>query len=227
MTLQGRTILITSGPTFAPIDSVRSIVNRSSGRMGCALASECLRQGARVIFCAGYTSLRPPADSENLIQKQFETVDDLTRLIQDSLQAYHVDAIIMAAAVLDYVPDTVYETKKSSTENTWTLTLKRSIKIIEQIRKWDKNVLIVGFKLETQISQKDLIARANDLMKRSDAAMVFANRTEDVSESNHAGFLVERSKESKELRISEPLETREAVAQKIVERLSYLLQGRK
>ncbi|RJP26582.1 MAG: phosphopantothenoylcysteine decarboxylase [Candidatus Omnitrophota bacterium] len=221
--MHGRQILITAGPTFAPLDSVRSIVNRSSGKMGCALAEECLRQGAIVHYCAGRTSLTPSSDSPALTIHSFETVDDLAALIQRCLATNRIDALLMAAAVLDYVPETMLENKKSSQDERWQITLKRSMKIIEQIRKWDTQVLIVGFKLETNITQDELIAKAEDLIRRSDAAMVLANRTEEVTEKNHSGILVERINE-REIIVSEPLSTREAVARKIVERLARHLR---
>ncbi len=218
MLLKDRTILITSGPTFAPIDSVRSIVNRSTGRMGCAIASECLRQEAEVIFCAGKTSLVPREISPKLIIKHFETVSDLAELIQTNLQENRVDAVIMAAAVLDYVPEQTLDTKKSSDDDVWVIKLKRTFKIIEKIHEWNNNVLIVGFKLQTNVSQEHLISESEDLMKRSGAQMVLANKTEDISDKGHLGYLIERTDNG--VIVSNPLKSREDVAIKIIERLA-------
>lgn len=218
--LADKRILITSGPTFAPLDAVRSITNHSSGRLGSAIASVLLKRDAEVIFLAGETSLTPQElypdqDLHRLQRIPFRTVPELKEQIGRILSQTPIHAVLMAAAVLDYLPVETMPQKKSSREDEWIITLKRGEKIIEQIRRWSPQTILIGFKLEAQISYEDLIARAQDLMDRSDADLVVANRIEEIGLHQHVGYLVDRSVDAPGFSVSSALPTREAIAENI------------
>ncbi len=226
--LQGKRILITSGPTYAPLDAVRFIANRSSGRLGSVIAARLLDVSAEVIQLAGSNSVTVEAywEKEEGAYKVifYETVDDLKQLLKDYLQDESIDAVLMAAAVLDYVPVETVNGKKSSGDDEWNIKLKRGEKLIELLRNWSKETLIVGFKLESNLSIDHLKERAHHLMKRSDAMLVVANQVEDIDEARHIGYLVERDKKTNSVSISASMESREEIAERLLERMSYLLK---
>ncbi len=219
--LPGKTILITSGPTFAPIDAVRGLTNRSSGRLGSELARTFSQHGAQVILLAGETSLIPqtayPGEDSSRIQvERFTTVPQLKQQIKGRLTSGGIDAVLMAAAVLDYLPVETVEGKKRSSGDSWTVTFKRGEKIIERIRHWAPDVFLVGFKLETAISLDELTARAGDLIQRSGAGLVVANRLEEIDSEHHTAYLIEPDADGN-LNASPPIETRQAIAEAIAE----------
>ncbi|HQH70711.1 MAG TPA: phosphopantothenoylcysteine decarboxylase [bacterium] len=230
--LAGKRVLITSGPTFAPLDAVRSITNRSTGRLGCAIARSIRKHGAEVVFLAGETSQVPKAAGSAgggrplLLVERFVTVPDLKRLLMNHLTGRPFDAVVMAAAVLDYYPVESVAGKKRSDEDEWIVRLKRGEKIIEQIKSWAPDVFLVGFKLEARVSQEELAARAGDLIKRSRADLVVANRLEDIGAGRHEACLVEADPAEGDYRISGSLHTREAIAEHLAARLAERLSSK-
>ncbi|MBN2328722.1 MAG: phosphopantothenoylcysteine decarboxylase [Candidatus Omnitrophica bacterium] len=225
--LENKTILIASGPTFAPIDAVRGVANRSTGRLGSAIARELARRGARIHFLAGEGSmtpslLDPDADRALIREKRFLTVDQLSQAIRHSLARRHFDAVLMAAAVLDYIPAGVVEGKKKSDADEWIVRLKRGEKIIEKIREWAPEVFLVGFKLEAGVSLEELIERSADLMKRSGAGLVVANRVEEIGGGRHVAFLIDQDREGGH-QASAPLLTREDIANSLGDYLAQHL----
>lgn len=226
MILAGKKIVVASGPTSAPIDDVRILTNRSSGRLGSSITHALAKEGARVVQLCGTPSVSvqdmvsDDAASSVSIQR-YETVDELRSRIQETLQSCP-DAFLMASAVLDYIPAEPVQGKKSSSENEWIIRLVRNEKLIENIRIWSPDTLLVGFKLESQISQSDLIGRAVDLATRSRAAMVVANRLQDINDSEHTAVLVE-PRPGDSPWVSEALQSRERIAARLVERLAHHL----
>jgi phosphopantothenoylcysteine decarboxylase/phosphopantothenate--cysteine ligase len=95
--MAGETVLVTAGPTFEPIDPVRYLGNRSSGKMGYALAEAALHRGARVILVSGPTALQPPSAAETIV---VETAQQMRTAVLDRWE--RASLIIMAAAVADY-----------------------------------------------------------------------------------------------------------------------------
>ncbi len=218
--LKGKTILLTSGPTFAPLDAVRSITNHSTGRLGTAIAHAILRQQANLYMLAGETSEAPDPDLfPRLHLQRFRTVPQLKDSMIQILQEQPIDTVIMAAAVLDYFPVERMRSKKSSHDDEWIIRLKRGEKLIEQIHSWASGTMIVGFKLESRISLEELTGRASDLMDRSGARVVIANRIEEIGDDRHIGYLIERKENSEKLSVSKPLPTRETIAEALTVRL--------
>lgn len=222
--LYGKSILIASGPTSAPLDDVRSITNKSSGRLGSVIAKTLHERGAIVEQLAGQGSLTahslyPDKQLDSLTVTTFETVYELKLALQARLQNNSIDAVIMAVAVLDYIPERV-EGKKHSSDETWTVTFRRVEKLIEQIQHWAPKTAIIGFKLESRISLDELKQRAEDLISRSKAKVVIANRLEDVGEQSHIAYMMLPTESG--LAVSEALQSREQIAERLAMQLERI-----
>lgn len=230
--LTGQRILITSGPTWAPIDAVRYIGNRSSGRFGTAVADACWSAGAQVTFLAGPGSMtpsispgagdRPDArNGESLAIVRFETLDELAGLMDRQLKDGGYHAVIQAVAGLDFVPEGREEGKIPSDRDTLELRLVRAPKLIETIKRIAPDTVLVGCKLETGLDDDALVDRAEDLRTRSGAEMVVANRVEEVGASGHRALLVSWPEGIRV--VMGPLDGREQIAAAIVEWLVHHL----
>ncbi len=164
--LEGETILITAGPTQEPIDPVRYIGNRSSGKMGYALASEAARRGARIILVSGPVSLTAPRDVELVRVRTAKEMYDavLTHLPEASM-------IIKSAAVADYYVSEVPRQKIKKTAMRLSLDLEPTPDILAAVgdRKGDR--LLIGFAAETQ----NLLEEARRKMIAKKCDMVVAN----------------------------------------------------
>jgi phosphopantothenoylcysteine decarboxylase/phosphopantothenate--cysteine ligase len=170
--LAGETVLITAGPTREPIDPVRYIGNRSSGKMGYALAEAALRRGARVILVSGPTNLKPPSAAEVIPVQTAQQMRDavLARSAEASI-------IIKAAAVADYRPKQTSEQKiKRQAGASLPLELEGTADILAELgkRKSGKQVLI-GFAAETQNvlenARKKLLAKSLDAIVVNDVSL--------------------------------------------------------
>ena len=176
---RGRRILVTAGPTIEDIDAVRFVGNRSSGRMGFALAAEARRRGATVTLVAGPSAIEPPPVDEIVrVRSAAEMHEAVMRA------AASADAVIMAAAVADYAPAKV-EGKIAKSDGPLTLTLTRTRDILADLGSMrtgmgSRRPLLVGFAAETDgLVEK---ARAKRVAKQVD--LIVAN---DVSKSDR-GF---------------------------------------
>ena len=213
-------VLVTAGPTLEDIDPVRFVGNRSSGRMGFALASEAARRGARVTLVAGPTTVEPPAVAEVI---RVRSASDMHRAVLEKAEG--VDVVIMAAAVADYAPAERADQKISKTDQSMTIVLKRTPDILGDLGTrrltQGRGPLLVGFAAETE----DLVARATEKLRRKHADLIVAN---DVSRSD-AGFDVETN----EVTIigsagpeTLPLQSKNSVAAEVLNRVEHLLIGR-
>jgi phosphopantothenoylcysteine decarboxylase/phosphopantothenate--cysteine ligase len=147
--LKGESILVTAGPTFEPIDPVRFIGNRSSGKMGYAVAEAAIRRGARVTLVSGPTALNPPAVAE------FVPVET-TQQMRDAVMTRFPDAsvVVKAAAVADYRPRQTASQKIKRVGNALTLQLEPTTDILAELgahrfHRFEKQILI-GFAAETE-----------------------------------------------------------------------------
>src|SRR5580765_141006 len=119
--LRGRRVLVTAGPTFEDLDPVRFIGNRSSGRMGFAIAAEAMRRGAEVTLVAGPTAVEPPAVRELVrVRSAFEMQQAVLE------RSDRMDLVVMAAAVADYAPERRAPQKVAKHDDSVTLTLKKN-----------------------------------------------------------------------------------------------------
>lgn len=165
--LAGRRILVTAGPTVERIDPVRFITNRSTGRMGYALAEAAQRRGAAVTLVSGPVSLTPPRGVETV------WVESSAQLCEAVLsRADGADAVIQAAAPADFTPETVFDRKIKKTGDDMTLRLKSTTDIAFTLgqRKRPGQVL-VAFAAETN----DVVDNARGKLVRKNADLVVAN----------------------------------------------------
>jgi len=146
--LLGRTLVVTAGGTEEPIDPVRVITNRSSGKMGFALAEEARAMGATVTLIVARTSA--PAPEGPRIEAL--TGEAMARAIRAAMP--HADALIMAAAVSDFAPATPSDSKLKRRERGMTLELRSTPDILAAVRKEFPKKLLVGFALETEDEER-------------------------------------------------------------------------
>ena len=169
----GRALLVTAGPTCEDIDPVRFLGNRSTGRMGYALAAEAAARGARVLLVSGPTELAPPAGVELFaVRSATEMHETVTRLAADGA----VDAIVMAAAVGDYTPAAgVSPGKLKKRDDELVLALRRTPDVLADLgarRGSGRKPVLVGFAAETDNTihnaREKLIAKRVDLIVAND-----------------------------------------------------------
>jgi phosphopantothenoylcysteine decarboxylase/phosphopantothenate--cysteine ligase len=169
--LHGKKVLITAGPTIEYIDPVRVITNQSTGKTGVLLASELVSAGAKVTFIYGPGKESPPKGVKLI---KVETSQEMFNAVKKEMKQ-KFDIVILAAAVSDYMPEKSNATKIKSDQNKIMLKLKSAPKIIDQIKKIQKNIFLVGFKAETNIPKEKLIREAKRKLKESDADLMIAN----------------------------------------------------
>ena len=175
--LNGKRILVTVGGTSERIDTVRSITSQSSGRMGTAIISELLRAGSKVTAVYGISSYEPP---DGATVTRVESSIQMAKAIRAHLSKRRYDILVMAAAVSDYAPRP--RKGKISGGRSITLKLEKTPKIIDGIKKIQKDIFLVGFKAESCVSATLLEKRARAKMKASMADMIVAN---DVGSSRY------------------------------------------
>ena len=169
--LKNKKVLITAGPTIEYIDPIRIITNQSSGKTGVLLASELISSGAKVTLVYGPGIEKPPKGAKII---KISTSKEMFNVVKKEMSK-KFDIVIMAAAVSDYTPENTSKNKIKSTKNKIKISLKKTPKIIDQIKKYQKNVFLVGFKAETNLSKKELITSAKKKMNESSADMIVAN----------------------------------------------------
>ena len=169
--LKNKKVLITAGPTVEQIDPIRAITNHSSGKTGVSLATELISAGAKVTFVYGPGKEKPPKGAKII---NISSSKEMQLAVKLELKK-KFDVVIMAAAVADYVPTIQSKNKIKSSKSSMTISLKKTPKIIDQIKKYQKNVLLVGFKAETNLTKNQLIKSAEKKLKESSADMIVAN----------------------------------------------------
>jgi phosphopantothenoylcysteine decarboxylase/phosphopantothenate--cysteine ligase len=215
--LRGLTVMVTAGPTFEDLDPVRYIGNRSSGRMGFALASAAERRGARTILVAGPTHVEPPIVNEFV---RVRSAREMSAAVFERVES--VDVVVMAAAVADYTPvDSSKKQKLSKSSETLNLVLTRTPDILEELGRWrghSTRPLLVGFAAETE----KLLERALKKLERKQLDLIVAN---DVTTPG-SGFDVETNVATLvtlEGVESAPLQSKTALAELIFERVEQML----
>jgi len=169
--LHKKRILMTAGPTVEYIDPVRVVTNLSTGRTGVLLASELVSAGAKVTLVYGPGTAVPPTGAKVIPVKTSKEMFDAVKKEMNK----KFDVVILAAAVADYTPEYYSRSKIASNKKNFVLRLKQTPKIIDYIKKWQKDVFLVGFKAETNLSKKKLEESAKKKMKESKADLIIAN----------------------------------------------------
>lgn len=162
--LAGRKILVSAGPTRESIDPVRFISNRSSGKMGYAIAEAAQEMGATVILVSGPTALSVPVGVERVA---VESAEEMFQAVKK--HAPEQEAIIMAAAVADYTPETVATEKLKKKEGEMQIPLRRTTDILRYLgERKPQNQRLIGFAMETQNeldnAKKKLVAKNLDFV---------------------------------------------------------------
>ncbi len=163
--LEGFTVLVTAGPTYEPIDPVRFIGNRSSGKMGYAIAKEAAKRSARVILVTGPTALSTPAGVDVI---QIETTEQMRQAVLARVAG--VDVVVMAAAVADFRPSTP-SNEKLKRQEAISLQLSPTGDISAEVARLAPRAIHVGFALESA----DLLTRTRDKLNRKKIDLVVAN----------------------------------------------------
>jgi phosphopantothenoylcysteine decarboxylase/phosphopantothenate--cysteine ligase len=177
--LAGETVLVTAGPTREAIDPVRYISNRSSGRMGYALAEAALRRGAQVILISGPTAIKPPAGAEVV---QVQTAHEMRGAVLSRVERATV--VLKAAAVADFVVRHP-EKHKIKRKGPMSLELEPAPDILAEIGRKKESRIVIGFAAETN----DALANAR---KKLESKYVDAIVLNDVSQPG-IGFDSERN----------------------------------
>ena len=216
--LAGRKVVVTAGPTREPLDPVRFLSNRSSGKMGVALAAAAWRRGALVTLVAGPLELPPPV---GIALVQVETTDEMADAVGRELAA--ADALIMAAAPADFRPARAAEQKikKSSAPDALELTTTRDI-LASTAPCRPRGLVAVGFALETE----NLLANARGKLQAKDLDIIVANSALEEgsafgSDTNRV-TLIGRDGAAEELSLRPKTE----VADAILDRVEALLRER-
>ena len=218
--LRGQHVLVSAGPTYEDVDPVRYIGNRSSGRMGYALAAEAARRGAEVILVTGPTALDTPAVREVV---KVRSAAEMHQAVLS--RAADMDVVVMAAAVADYTPADRAAQKVPKGGETLTLLLKRTPDILGDLGQrrvaTGGGPVLVGFAAETE----NVVANASAKREKKHADLIVAN---DVSRSD-AGFDVDTNAVTivgaggaEAL----PLQSKSRVAAEILNRVEKLLSVR-
>ena len=209
--LAGYTVVVSAGGTQEPIDPVRVITNRSSGKMGYAIAEAARDRGARVVLVTAPTGLSDPAAIKVV---KVGTALEMRDAVQGSVAG--ADALIMAAAVADYMPVSVASQKVKKGSDTWCIGLGKTPDILEES---SGRFIKVGFAAESE----GLLENARDKVLRKSLDLIVAN---DIT-AEGSGFgtdtnkvlLVDRSGSVEDL----PLMSKHEVAHRILDRVGHLL----
>ena len=181
--LAGKKVLVTAGPTTEAIDPVRYISNRSSGKMGYAVASQAAARGAEVLLVSGPTALQPPAGV------RFVQVESACQMREAVLAEYaKCDVVIMAAAVADYrvAEPADHKIKKTGDNQEMTLRLLRNPDILQELGETKQQQFLVGFAAEThnleEYARGKLAAKHADLLVANDVSRADAGFDVDTNQ---------------------------------------------
>ena len=222
-------ILVTSGGTSEAIDSVRSITNHSTGRLGKIITETLLAAGHEVCLITTKRALKPEAHP-NLSILEINNTNDLLVVMQELVKEYQV--LIHSMAVSDYTP--VYmtgldevktssnleelldkknkEAKISSTDEVQVLFLKKTPKIISLVKEWNPAIHLIGFKLLVDVSEDYLIEIARKSLIKNQADSIIANDLTQISANQHRAIFVEKDQ-------LQTVHTKEEIAELLLEKI--------
>ncbi|MBN1627265.1 MAG: bifunctional phosphopantothenoylcysteine decarboxylase/phosphopantothenate--cysteine ligase CoaBC [Deltaproteobacteria bacterium] len=213
--LDGLKVVVTAGPTQEPVDPVRYITNRSSGKMGYAIARAATARGAAVKLISGPVALKPPAGIDF---HQVKTAEEMRKAAL--AEAGQADVIIKAAAVSDYRPGETALQKIKKDEGSFTLNMIKNPDILAELGALKKNdgFILVGFAAETE----SLTANAEEKLRKKNLDMIVAN---DVSRED-SGFDAENNKVQiiyRDGKVEDlPLMPKESLADQLLDRIMVL-----
>lgn len=219
--LSGKKVLVTAGSTIEHIDPIRVITNQSSGKMGTAIAAEAMRMGADVTLVYGQGSANPVASRIVNVESSDEMHDAVTKELKNDY-----DIVIMAAAVADFTPAAKSTKKIDTRSGAASLSLVPTKKIVDEVRKASKDAFLVAFKADHDVSDAVLIDKAYSKLKECGADLVVANdvgrKDSRIGSDRNEVFIVDKKKKV----IHVPLDSKAAVARKILELVSESVNGK-
>jgi phosphopantothenoylcysteine decarboxylase/phosphopantothenate--cysteine ligase len=214
--LEGKSILVTAGRTHEPLDPVRYLSNRSSGKMGYAIAETAKGRGAKVTLISGPSDLPVPAELNFVRVEKAKEMHSAVRT-----RFGKADALIMAAAVSDFIPSMVSPEKTKKKQEEFYLKLKPSVDILKEMGKRKKKQILVGFSLETENeiknSKRKLAEKNLDLIVVNNPTVPGAGFEVDT---NQVTFIDKKGKVGKL-----PLLSKREVAERVLDRVSKLLKS--
>lgn len=199
--LAGKKIMVTSGGTREYIDDVRVITNISSGALGARIAEEFYTKGARVFYLYGKGSVLPNcpsgfSETGRLMTEQFVTCNDLLESMQSLCVGLGMDAVIHSAAVSDFTFDRSIPVKLSSKDTEGFIehmrqTIVPTPKIVQRIKEWCPNTVLISFKFTVGKSGSELQSIAQEAGKKSKSDYVVANdKTEMNKLGHHRAYII-------------------------------------
>lgn len=224
-------IVITAGGTSEPIDDVRKITNRSTGRLGFAISKVLLKENRdkveKLYYLHGETASFP---EDPLVEHiRIGGTMDLKEQMEKVLRNDSIDAVIHTMAVSDYMVDkvTTVEAIKTGVESSkingnkisssiddLAITLRRTPKIIGMIKKLSPQSKLVGFKLLSNVPHEELIRVASALMEKNDCDFVMANDLSEIGGGMHKGYLIHRNGDI------DTMQTKDEIAEMIARRIT-------
>jgi phosphopantothenoylcysteine decarboxylase/phosphopantothenate--cysteine ligase len=215
--LVGERLLITAGPNHEPLDPIRYISNRSSGKMGYALARQGVRRGAEVTLISGPTSLPPPAGVRLL---SVMTAAEMRQAVLKEFPSATV--VLMAAAVADFHPEKFVAKKIKRGEGPFRLTLKPNPDILRELGMRKNGQILIGFAAETEA----LVANAKKKLREKNLDLIVANNVAEEGSGfdgdTNAATLLDRKGAVQPL----PLMTKDELADRIYDYLLALKSGK-
>jgi len=215
--LSGTRVLVTAGPTREPLDPVRYLSNRSSGKMGYALAAAAVRRGAKVTLISGPTGLEAPWGAKLV---GVETAAEMARVVSKHLAK--CDLLLMAAAVADFAPKKSAKKKVKKAKAGLSIALEKTTDILASVAKQKGKCLLVGFAAETgnpvPEAKRKLKAKKLDLVVANDVSLPDAGFDVDTNRVH----LVDK-KGAKKL----PLLPKEEAAERILDRVVLMLKAKR
>ncbi len=223
--MQGLRVMVTAGPTVEHIDPVRIITNRSTGKMGVAIAEEAWRRGADVTLIQG-PGLTGVTHGIRTIH--IYTTEQLRNAVVGDLKSANYDLVVSAAAPADFKPDKPFG-RKLSTRDTrqLKLTLSPTTKVIDEVKKVSPKALLVAFKAEYKLPKDRMIKSATTLLNEAGADLVVANdvgkRGVGFEADTNEVYIVDRKKSVTHV----PLLPKEEIARRILDMAVHLLKQKK
>ena len=216
--LEGRSIVVTASRTEEPLDPVRYLSNRSSGKMGYAITEEANQRGAKVTLISGPSGLPIPF---GLNFVQVKTAKEMLAAVRSAFRK--TDALIMAAAVSDFSPSVISKDKIKKGEEEILLKLRSTVDILKEMGKKKKNKILVGFSLETEDeiknAKKKIVEKNLDLIVVNNPNVSGAGFEVDTNQVT----LIDKRGRTEKL----PLLSKKEVATKILDKIKPLLRKKK
>lgn len=192
VSLAGRKVLVTAGPTWVALDKVRVITSVFSGNTGLSIAKAMADAGAEVLLLMGPGSAQVTSeDEERMCVERFRYFGELESLLESNLDEKRFDVIVHSAAVGDYEPAEMLDEKIPSGFDELQITLKPTRKLIRLIREKAPDAFMIQFKLETGKSEEELIEAAWRGLIDIGGDIVVANLLEGITADSHAAYVID------------------------------------